>query len=405
MHVDYDAAVIGAGPAGSVFAARLASFGHRVLVLERTRFPRFSIGESLLPHSMPVLEALGLYEPAHALFLPKHGACFHQAGTGRIAQYEFKDAFAPPTDHAFEVPRDTFDAWLAERAAANGAEIRFGERVVRARASAGERGVIATESETGSSNEISARLIVDASGRSTLLPRTYANVSRIAGLDTVALYRHVEGAARGEGEREGDIQIIVTPDGWVWLIPFLDGRTSTGAVVKNTVLRELGGMSPAERLDALIARAEPARELLCHAKPISDTQTVADFSYEVTRRHGDGWIAIGDSGGFIDPLFSTGVHLALIGALLAADATHEALSARDVSRARFDAWASDVARGTSTCLGAVRGFYDGKLAEYLFADPQHPYLRRAITSLLAGDVFRTDDERWLKDMRARFPAG
>jgi 2-polyprenyl-6-methoxyphenol hydroxylase-like FAD-dependent oxidoreductase len=154
-------------------------------------------------------------------------------------------------------------------------------------------------------------------------------------------------------------------------------------------------------LDAALREAPAAARMVARAERLFPPRATADFSFRVSTLHGAGWLAIGDAGGFIDPLFSTGAHLAMSGALGAADAIDAALRADDLSPARFDQWSQEMRAGADLFLGAVQAFYDGELLSYLFAQPQHPFLRRAITSLLAGDVLG-EDARWRRDMRTRF---
>jgi flavin-dependent dehydrogenase len=240
-----------------------------------------------------------------------------------------------------------------------------------------------------------------------MVARTSRGIERIPHLDRTALFTQMRGAWRDEGEREGDIQIVVFGEGaergWFWLIPFADGRTSVGAVVSNAWVqrrRDLGG--PEALLDAAIRETPAAGDMLEGAERLFVPRAVADFSFRVKHPCGDGWLALGDAGGFIDPLFSTGAHLAMQGGFRAGDAIDAALHSGDVSREAFETWEREMRSGASLFLGAVQAFYMGDLASYLFAEPQHPFLRRAITSLLSGDVF-DESARWAREMRSRFP--
>ena len=418
----FDVAVIGGGPAGSVCAARLAARGRRVVVLERALHPRFHLGESLLPNSLGVLEAIGALDEVRSRFMTKRGARFVDgADETRTSRYAFAEAFHPKWDHAFQVPRDQFDDLLFRRAGACGAELREGwevTSVVRegdpakgdARKEAGQ-GARATGVEArapdGSAHALSARFVVDASGRDAMMARATRDVERIPHLDRTALFTQVRGAWRDVGEREGDIQIVVfgtgEERGWFWLIPFADGRTSVGAVVSGAWVRARptsGG--PVALLDAAIADCPAITSMLARSERLFPPRATADFSFRVQGIRGPGWLALGDATGFIDPLFSTGAHLAMHGGLRAADAIDEALRADDPSPSHFDGWEREMRAGADLFLGAVQAFYAGDLALYLFAEPQHPFLRHAITSLLAGDVF-DESARWTRELRTRFP--
>jgi len=400
--VQFDVVVAGGGPGGSIFAGRLAAQGRRVLVLERERFPRFHLGESLLPQSIPILKEVGCFEEAMDRFIVKRGARFHDEG-GRTSRYDFNDAFDRKTTFAFQVPRDEFDALLLDRARALGAEAREGWSVDAIVLDRGRAvGVEATD-PAGRTHALDARMVVDATGRDALHAHATRATTKVPHLDKTALFSHFTGAWRDDGERAGDIQIVLFDAGWIWCIPFKDGRTSVGAVVSSAWMKS---RRPGETVDALYRRAlsesRVATRLLEGATQVFPAGAAADFSFRVRDLAGDGWLAVGDSGGFIDPLFSTGAHLAMYGGLHAADAAHAALAAGDVSAGRFSDWAAVMKRGADMFLGSVQAFYAGTLTDYIFAAKPHPFLRRAITSMLSGDVF-DEGARWAKEMRARFP--
>ncbi len=416
MPEEAEIVVIGGGPGGSVCAARLAMLGRRVLLLEREKHPRFRLGESLLPRSLAVLEAIGVLGDVEARFLVKRGARFVDGEHAeKCVRYAFAEAFhAPgdtprnPWDHAFEVPRDEFDELLFRRAASCGADAREGWQALAVETRAGGDFSVQAIGPGGDRREIVSRFVVDGTGREALVARAAGDVERIPHLDRTALYVHARGAWRDEGEREGDIQIVVFGGpgerGWFWLIPFADGRTSVGAVVSNAWVQARRGLGGAEALfDAAVRETPTVSRMLEGAERVAAPRAVADFSFRVEHLCGDGWLLLGDAGGFIDPLFSSGAHLAMHGGLLAADAIDAALRSGDVSRGAFQGWEREMRAGASLFLGAVQAFYGADLVSYLFADPQHPFLRRAITSLLSGDVF-DESVRWAKEIRARFPA-
>jgi flavin-dependent dehydrogenase len=405
----FDVAVIGGGPAGSVCAARLASLGRRVVVLERERHPRFHLGESLLPNSLGVLEAVGVIDEVRKRFMVKRGARFVDGiNPSRAVRYAFGEAFHARWDHAFQVPRDEFDALLFRRAAECGAQLRQQSEATRVVWAGSSAAGVEARAPDGSTQTVEARFVVDASGRNAVIARAAGDVERIMHLDRTALFTHVRCAWRDVGDQEGDIQIVVFGDdsderGWFWFIPFADGRTSVGAVVSSAWVRARHECRGAEALfDAAIAASPTVGRMLQRAERCFAPRATADFSFRVGALCGDGWLALGDASGFIDPLFSTGAHLAMHGALHAADAIHEALRSADVSRARFESWEREQRSGSELFVGAVQSFYAGDLVSYLFAEPQHPFLRRAITSLLSGDVFG-ENTGWARQMRERFP--
>ncbi len=407
----FDAVVIGGGPAGAVCASRLAARGRRVIVFERGRHPRFHLGESLLPASVGVLDAIGVLDEVRARFLVKRGARFVEGAGGpssRSVRYAFAEAFQARWDHAFEVPRDQFDELLFRRAGACGAETREGWEATRVVFDRDRAVGVEVRAEDGTTQSVSARVVVDASGRDAVIGRSAGSVERIPHLDRTALFTQVRGAWRDTGDREGDIQIVVFGEGpergWFWLIPFLDGRTSVGAVVSSAWIRARKGAGGPEALFAAsVAQAPTMAWMLEGSESIFPARATADFSFRTAAMCGDGWVTMGDAGGFIDPLFSTGAHLAMHGALRGADAIDAALAADGVTAERLGPWEREMRAGADLFIGAVQAFYTGDLVSYLFAEPQHPFLRRAITSMLSGDVF-DEDARWVREMRGRFPA-
>jgi flavin-dependent dehydrogenase len=413
----FDVVVVGGGPGGSVCASRLAQRGARVLVLEKERFPRFHLGESLLPQSMPVLEEIGVLDAVKAKFIWKYGARFHDDARGRKDRFGFEMAWRADRDHAFEVPRDLFDQTLLEHARDLGADVREGWTVTGAvREGARIVGVLATSAE-GAEARFDARFVVDASGRDALFAHTSRSTEKIAELDQTAIFAHFEGVPRPDGKLAGDIDIVIfreSPDArpnWFWLIPFKDGRTSVGAVVSRRWIKErrarLGsaGDDVTALFQAAITDSRTAGELLGAAKmQWPEARATADFSYRVRDLVGPGWLAIGDAGGFIDPLFSTGAHLAICGGKAAADTLAELIGTPESAgtseeTAALAAWERMLRGGAETFVLAVKAFYAGPLMEAIFAENKHAALRRSITSLLAGDVFT--DAVWLRDTRLR----
>lgn len=389
MHV----VVIGGGPGGSVTAARLRQLGHSVTLFEQETFPRFHIGESLLPKSLPVLDTIGVLPQVRDHFIVKRGARFHDDMTKRKDRFSFDGAWKPEPDHAFQVQREVFDQLLLDHAKALGVDVRMPVKVDRVVMKDGRAAGV----EVGG-RVVDADFVVDATGRDRMLGRD--TTQKIEGLDQTAVFNQYRGVPRPTGDLAGDIDIVLFDSGepmhpnWFWFIPFKDGTTSVGAVVSRAWVRSHPKASPTELLAAAIAESPSATELVAGATAIwPEARALADFSYRVGTNHGPGWLAVGDAGGFIDPLFSTGVHMALSGGVLAAEAidagTPEA----------FEAWEQKVRAGAETFILAVQCFYRGPLVAHLFTKDKHAALRRSITSLLAGDVY--GDAIWLRDIRLR----
>ncbi|WP_437645752.1 NAD(P)/FAD-dependent oxidoreductase [Sorangium sp. So ce362] len=411
----WDAIILGGGPGGSTLAASLARLGRRALVLERERFPRFHIGESLLPRSREVFERLGLDEKLDAFFLRKYGARFLCSSTGRMRTYSFVDAFEPKFEFAYQVQRDAFDQLLLRRAAELGAEVREsweavevlfdGSRAVGVRARPRARSGDAAPADSSDAVELRAPVIVDATGRDTLLASRMRRKAQVAELDKTALFAHYEGVVREEGIHQGNIQVVIFEHGWFWFIPFRGEVTSVGAVVSSSWLRSRRkGESLDELFDRAVAESGWARGFLANARRTRPVGALADFSYRIDQLAGDGWLFVGDAGGFLDPLFSTGAHLAIKGADLAATAIHRALEAGDTSRAAFAGYEAEVRYAVDLFLGVVQGFYKGHFREILFEENQRPTMRKLITSMLAGDVFHAERRpQWASFLRQHYP--
>ncbi|WP_437732310.1 NAD(P)/FAD-dependent oxidoreductase [Sorangium sp. So ce1335] len=405
----WDAIILGGGPGGSTLAASLARLGRRALVLERERFPRFHIGESLLPLSREVFERLGLDEKLDARFLRKYGARFLCSSTGRTRTYSFADAFEPRFEFAYQVQRDAFDELLLRHAAELGAEVRESweavEVVFEGPRAVGVRARPCARPGAGDVVELRAPVIVDATGRDTFLASRMRRKAQVAELDKTALFAHYEGVAREEGIQEGNIQVVIFDHGWFWFIPFRGGLTSVGAVVSSRWIRgRRKGESLDDLFDRTVAESGWAREFLASARRTRPVGALADFSYRIDQLAGDGWLFVGDSGGFLDPLFSTGAHLAVKGADLAATAIHRALEAGDTSRAAFAGYEAEIRYAVDLFLGVVQGFYKGHFRETLFEANQRPTMRKLITSMLAGDVFHSERRpQWASFLRQHYP--
>ncbi|MEP7119578.1 MAG: FAD-dependent oxidoreductase [Byssovorax sp.] len=439
-HEELDVVIIGGGPGGATAAALLAQRGRRVAVLEQQRFPRFHIGESLLPSSAPVLAQLGLHEAMDRLFIRKYSARFlddeaPMDSPAATARYAFAGAFPPATPYAWQVARAEFDELLLRRAGELGADVREGWRVERPIFSGSTVVGVEASGPAGETRRLAARVVIDASGRDALLAKS-AGRQRIAGLDKTAIFTQVQGGHRNPGIDAGQIELTIlagraddgsTP-GWAWFIPFLDGTSSVGFVLASSVVgarvRDAGAVfgersgpapreySPrsdaqnarlAEIFDDAVASSPWMTRLIAGSPRVAPVRAAADYSFRVEKLAGDGWLVLGDAAGFLDPLFSTGAHLAMGGAVRAAAAIDDALTVDDVSAARFATYAAQLRTAGDLFLGAVQSFYRGELRGLLFAQEQRSTLRKMIISMLAGDVFHDPPARWHGYFAERFP--
>ena len=381
-----DAVVLGAGPAGCTAATALARRGRAVLLLDRDPEPRFKIGESLLPRNVPIFEELGLLPKIEAAgFQRKYGALFTNETTGGVRQVDFRQAWDSSFPSAWQVKRKDFDGLLAAHAVACGAALRRGVTVDEV-AFEGERAVGV---RLAGGEEIRARVVVDATGQAALLASRLRIRKQDTNLRKAALFAHVTGAWRAEGDRAGDILLPFLPEVWYWVIPFSDGTASVGAVFAPQTLATLTGRTNLERFDELLARSPKMREYLANATRISDVGSVSDYSFTSQRYGGDGWVLVGDAATFLDPVFSTGVFLGMSAGVRAARVIDRALEAKGrVDAADFAAYGRTTERMVARFRPFVYGYYDPVFTRMFCEEAPLDALRAAVTSTLSGDVER-----------------
>jgi FADH2-dependent halogenase len=383
----YDAIVLGGGPAGSTAAALLAGSGRSVLVLEKETFPRFHIGESLLPFNLPLFRRLGILDRLDGRFLEKRGARL-LSGDGRVTRYIcFEKGFVPGHPRAFQVLRSEFDDLLLRNAAARGAEVCQGFTVQEASTSLRDGCAVVARGSDGTQLRARGRFLLDATGREAFLASRRGLRRPLNDLRKAAFFAHYAGVPREEGHHPGDILLILLADGWFWMIPFADGNTSVGLVTDGGVVRRCG-LAPADLLETALTRCPAARERMRSATRLTPVHAASDYSYECRAVAGEGYLLLGDAAAFIDPLFSTGVWLAMSSAELAADALHRALGsdggADGLSPAAFAPYARRVRSHVRTYLRIVRRFYAPGFVD-LFLQPTAGFrIRESVVSLLAG---------------------
>jgi len=379
----FDVIVIGGGPSGSAAATRLAQRGHRVVLLEKEQFPRFHIGESLLPCSMPLIEQLGAMPRLKAAnFLPKFAAEFVTADGSLKRRYAFRDGLVPGAASAYEVDRSEFDALLLDNARDHGVDVRQGAQVIRFDLDAKSGVAVVARSEDGTESSFRAAMLVDASGQSSLLAGRLGLREMDPELKNFAVFSHFEGAERASGEHEGDISVVLVPGGWWWVIPLRNNRTSVGLVGPS---RNLRGQKPDEAyFNAQIASTPFLRERLAGATRVAPVRSVSDYSYVSRKLAGDRFVLVGDAAAFIDPVFSTGVYLGMVGAFRAAESVDAALRAGEFSRSRFSSYERETLKNVATYRRFVKGFYTPEFVDVLMSPSDWLSLRAAVTSLLAG---------------------
>ncbi|HWE06034.1 MAG TPA: NAD(P)/FAD-dependent oxidoreductase [Rhizomicrobium sp.] len=383
MRMTTDVAVIGAGPSGSVAAAYLAARGYSVEVVERQHFPRFSIGESLLPQAMVFLEEAGLLDcVVAAKFQYKNGAVFRRGDEEQ--SLDFRDKSAPGWGTTFQVRRDLFDHVLANAAAEKGARIAFGEEVIRF-APGDDRVWMLVRNESGSEREIAARFALDASGFGRVLARLLS-LDRPANFPVrKAVFSHVRDHVSDVTFDRDKILVSVHPqnsDVWYWLIPLADGLSSIGVVGTEADLSAAGADNQAQLVN-LLKSAERMSQVLENAEQIRPAGTITGYACNVDRLSGPGFALLGNAAEFLDPVFSSGVTIALKSAILAGRILDRKFRGEIVD------WENEFERplkvGIETFRAYVEGWYDASLQDVIFLQPKRRTdVTRKIISVLAG---------------------
>jgi flavin-dependent dehydrogenase len=387
-----DVVVVGGGPAGCTAATFLARRGWSVTLLEKDRYPRFHIGESLLPMNLPILQRLGVLESIEKIGVLKVGADFPAPTPEGYNVFRFERALDATWRHAYQVRRDEFDTLLFENAAASGVKAFQGQRVTSF--DAGPDGVkVEGVSESGTPFRCTARYLVDATGRDTLVGNQLRLKRKSRHHQSAALFAHFRGVERRPGPDQGNISIYRFEHGWVWLIPLRDGITSVGAVCWPDYLKQ----RRTDNLEFLMQtlRSIPAlSQRLEHAEVVGNLHATGNYSYACTRMSGRRWLMAGDSYAFVDPIFSSGVYLAMHGAEVAADVVDGALRSPARERALQRGYERTTARGLRTLSWFIFRFTSPAMRR-LFANPRNDLkLEQAMISMLAGDVFRDNGVLW-----------
>ncbi len=384
----YDVAIIGGGPAGSTAATLLARAGRRVIVCEREKFPRFHIGESLLPISMKTFTRLGVHEKfERAGFIRKYGGEMAGACSEEGVKFYFKDGYRSQTETSYQVPRAEFDKILLDHAAENGAEVReqtpvkkvefFDDRVELQ---------LATE-------KISARYVIDASGRHSVLGNHFKLKETYPHLQKISLFAHYEGVEADEG-RDGTLtrQLRAT-DRWFWYVPLPNDRASLG-VVLDTALYKQSKKSPEEFLEEALAEQPFLARRMTHARRVTQVYASADFSYRQTRLTGERWMLAGDAAGFIDPVFSSGVFLALLAGEQAADILDVVLDHPRKAPRLFARYERLLRRAMKGYLRFVEAWYSKEFIEVFLYPQDVLQIPPAVNAVLGGNISGSFAIRW-----------
>jgi flavin-dependent dehydrogenase len=388
----YDVAIIGGGPAGSTAAALLARAGRRVIVFEREKFPRFHIGESLLPFSMKAFTRLGLHEKfLRAGFMKKFGGEIVGACSESGTKFYFKDGYRSQTDHAYQVTRGDFDKVLLDHAAECGAEVHEETSVDQVEFSNDE--VELGIKCNGSFHSIRARYVIDASGRTSVLGRKFKIKKTYDDLQKLSIFAHYDGVWRAEGI-DGTLTVLIRAiDRWFWLIPLTAERTSVGVVLDTEAFRN-SKLRSEDFLEQALSEQPIIAKRMTDARRVSQVYMEADFSYRSARLHGDRWLLAGDAAGFIDPIFSSGVFLAVFSSELCADVLNEVLDHPRKARRLFAGYERAVNRAMDIYLRFVNAWYTKEFIEVFLAPRNILGLAPAVNAVLGGNVGNSFPIRW-----------
>ena len=399
-----DVVVIGGGPAGSTVSTLLAQQGVKVELFEREKFPRFHIGESLIPETYWVLKRLGMLPKMQAShFVKKYSVQFVNAGGKLSAPFYFWDNKPHECSQTWQVVRSEFDQMLLENAREHGVRAHEGARVLDVIFDEGRAAGVRIRREDGTTHEVRARVVVDASGQAGLIQ----NRLRLRVWDPVlnkgAIWTYWQGAYRDSGRDEGATMVLQTPDrkGWFWYIPQHDDVVSIGVVAPFDYLFKGRGKDFEKIYFEEVERTPAVKKRIGEATRVAGFFATKDYSYRTTRASGDGWVLIGDAWGFLDPLYSSGVLLALKSGELAAEAIVDGLKSGDTSAAQLGRWAPEFNTGVDRMRRLVCEYYAGfSFGSFMH---KHPELRGTVTDLLIGDLFNTRVDKVWAPMEEMYP--
>lgn len=400
-----DVIVIGGGPAGSTVSTLIAQQGHSVRLYERMRFPRFHIGESLIPETYWVLERLGMLDKLRqSHFVRKYSVQFVNADGRLSAPFYFRDNKPHECSDTWQVVRSEFDQMMLNNAREHGVEAFEGVHV-RDVLFEGDRAVgVIVRHEDGTEEEVRAKVVVDASGQSGLLQHKFKLRVWDPVLNKGAIWTYWEGAFRDTGRDEGATVVLQTASrkGWFWYIPLHDNRVSVGVVAPFDYLFK-GRNDHEKTYEEEVAACPAVKERVSGASRVTGYFATRDYSYRATQVAGNGWVMVGDAFGFLDPLYSSGVLLALRSGEMAADAIGEGLRNGDLSGEQLGKWGPGFNQGVDRMRRLVCEFYDGfSFGRFI---RKHPDLRGTVTDLLIGDLFTDRVDKVWEPLEALYAEG
>jgi flavin-dependent dehydrogenase len=389
-----DVVVIGGGPAGSTAAALLAKRGYQVIALEKQHHPRFHIGESLLPMNLPVFERLGVHEKVRALGIFKGGADFEAANECGFYTFAFERALGTSPAHAYQVWRQDFDQMLFAHARECGADAREGHEVIGSEQSDSRASRLQVRTDEGRTYHVQARYVIDASGRDAFLAGKKKLRRKNPEHQSAAIFGHFRGAQVRAGADAGNISIYRFAHGWMWMIPLPAGVMSVGAVCWPDYLKQRKGRTVEFLLETLQQNAALWQRLKDAQLIGNEVRVTGNYSYDSTCMGGPGWILVGDAFAFLDPVFSSGVYLAMSGAEQAAALVDRALREPARERQLLRRLEKRMRAGMERFSFFIYRF-NGPVLTEMFRSPRNIFgLEQGVISMLAGDLFDTPRVLW-----------
>lgn len=395
----YDCLVIGSGPAGSSAAAIVAEQGLSTLLVERDKMPRFHVGESLMPETYWIFERLGiLQELERSGFTRKNGVQFVSSNDKESQPFIFADHDDRPSNVSWHVQRSEFDQLLYDTAFNRGATCSDETRVLDIDIRKKSPHKVTLQTQEGKEHDVTAKVIIDASGQSAMLAERLKLKEYYPNLRKAAIWGYYDGAIRAGGSNPEVTCILHTEskEAWFWYIPLGDGTVSVGLVGDNEFLLKRGG-SPQKTFETEIQNCPGIQRRLIDATLRGKYNVAKEFSYKTTEQAGDGWVLVGDAGGFIDPIYSSGVFLALKSGVMAGEAVAAGLHNGDTSKKQLGRWTREYGEGVKWIKKLVEAFYTKEFSfgAFMKAHPQHG---QNVTNLLIGRVFEGNPGKIFEDL-------
>jgi len=398
MDCECEVLVMGGGPAGSTAATLLSRLGRKVILLEKAHHPRFHIGESLLPMNLPLFERLGVLDKVRAMGVFKPGADFEADNERGYNTFAFNRAIGSSPPHAYQVWRQDFDKMLFDHARAAGADAREGHAVVAVQQVSSRRSIVEVHTEEGNSYRITTQYVVDATGRDTFMSSKKRLRRKNMEHQSAAIFGHFRGAECRAGEDAGNISIYRFEHGWIWMIPLPKGVMSIGAVCRPAYLKQRKGKT-VDFLMETLNQNEGLRKRIEQAELIGDeVRVTGNYSYDSTRMGGPGWVMVGDAFAFLDPVFSSGVYLAMSGAEQAAKVVDSALNEPRREASLLRKLEKRQRAGMARFAFFIYRF-NGPIMDRIFRQPRNLWqMEQGVISMLAGDLF--DSPKVMRRLRA-----